>query len=101
MNDSVCSRNRVGPRQSRRLQTQLLLALAKRAQPQRIETDEACGIAMVVGDRAFFEGDEILIVERIGALAADHRNAALVELEPYAAGDVGLRVIDRGLQHLA
>jgi hypothetical protein len=33
------------------LQPQLLLALAERAQPQRVELDEAGGVAMIVGDR--------------------------------------------------
>src|SRR5258708_11279303 len=64
------------------LQPQLLLALAERAQPQGVEFDEARGVTVVVGDRAFLEGDEILIVQRILALAAYHDDVALVEFQP-------------------
>jgi hypothetical protein len=31
--------------------------------PQRVEADEAGRVAVIVGDRAFREGDEILVVE--------------------------------------
>src|SRR4051812_18193802 len=62
----------------RALQSELLLALAERAQPQRVELDEARGVAVVVGDGAFLESDQILIVQRIFALAADHDDVALV-----------------------
>src|SRR5882762_8418114 len=51
------------------LQPQLLLALAERAQPQGVELDEARGVAMIVGHGTFLEGDEVLIVQRIFALA--------------------------------
>src|ERR1700726_3064411 len=44
------------------LQPQLLLALAERAQPQRVEFDKTRRVAVIVGDGAFLEGDEILIV---------------------------------------
>ena len=46
----------------RKLQPEFPLALAEGAQAQRIELDEARGIAVIIGDRAFLEGDEILIV---------------------------------------
>src|SRR6266850_1288214 len=94
-------RRKEKPRRSVSLQPQLLLALAERAQPQGVELDEARGVTMIVGDRAFLEGDEILIVQRILALAPDHDDVALVEFEAHAAGDIGLAVIDRRLQHLA
>src|SRR4051794_38672145 len=45
------------------LQTKLLFALAEGTHPQRIELDEARRIAVVVGDRAFLEGDEFLVVQ--------------------------------------
>jgi hypothetical protein len=45
------------------LQAQLLVALAERAQPERIELDEARGVAVIVGDGAFLESDEVLIVQ--------------------------------------
>src|SRR5260221_1381612 len=60
------------------LQSQLLLALAERAQPQGVELDEAGGVAVIVGDRAFLEGDEVLIVQRVLALASNHDDVALV-----------------------
>jgi hypothetical protein len=41
---------------------------------------------MVIGDGAFFEGHEVLIVERVRALAADDVDAALEELQPNRAG---------------
>ncbi len=47
----------------RALKPQLLLALAERAQPQRVELDEAGGVAVVVGDSTFLEGDEVLVVQ--------------------------------------
>src|SRR5262245_55807697 len=50
----------------------LLIPLRERAQPQRVQADEARGVAVVVGDLAFFERDKILVVKRIRALAADH-----------------------------
>src|SRR5713226_5985799 len=40
-------------------QPELLLALPQRAQSERVEPDEAGGVAMVVGDSAFLEGDEV------------------------------------------
>src|SRR5579863_4664 len=83
------------------IQPEFPLALAEGAQAQRVELDEARGIAMIVGDRAFLEGDEILIVQRISAFAADHDDVALVELEANPASDVLLAEIDRRLQHLA
>src|SRR4030088_3453336 len=89
------------PRCGVSLQPQFLPALAERAQPQGVEPDEARGVTMIVGDRTFLEGDEILIVQRIPALAPDHDDVALVELDAHAAGDIGLAVIDRRLQHLA
>src|SRR5262245_24295124 len=78
-----------------------LVPLRQRAQPERVEADEAGGIAMIVRNLAFLERDEVLVVERIGALATDHRDRALVELERDRAGDELLAPIDRGLQHLA
>ena len=43
------------------IELQFAPALAERAQPQRVELDEAFGVAMVVGDRAFLEGDQLLV----------------------------------------
>src|SRR5262245_52480589 len=83
------------------LQLEFPFALSERAQPQRIEADEAGGVALIVSCRAFFEGHQVLIVERIFALAPDHTDIALVELELYAAADEFLALVDRRLQHLA
>jgi len=47
--------------------------------------NEARGVTMIVGDRTFLEGDEILIVQRIFALAPDHDDVALVEFEAARA----------------
>jgi hypothetical protein len=44
-------------------QLQLFPSLSQRAQAQRVEADEAGGVAVVVGDFAFLEGDEVLVVE--------------------------------------
>src|SRR5207302_1031197 len=59
-------------------------ALSQRAQPQRVEPDEAGRVAVVVGDGAFLEGDEVLVVERIRTLAPDHADIAFVELQAHA-----------------
>src|SRR6516165_7539568 len=71
------------------------------APAQRIEADESLRIVLVVGTRAVLERHEPLVVERIGAVAADHGGLALVELEAYPSGGELLAAIDRGLQHLA
>src|SRR5581483_738465 len=86
---------------SQSLKLQLLLPLPKRAQTQGVEPDEAGRVAVVVGDRAFLEGDKVLIVERILALAPDHGDRALVEPQAHAAGHEFLALVDRDLQHLA
>ncbi len=56
---------------------------------------------MVVGHRALLEGHQVLVVQRIGAGAADHGDVALVELHLDLAGDHGLGIVDGRLQHLA
>jgi hypothetical protein len=53
---------------------------------------------VVVGDRAFLEGDELLVVERVRTVAADDVDAALVELQPGVAGDLFLALVDQRLQ---
>src|SRR5579859_1001086 len=60
------------------------------AQAQGVELDEAGGVAVVVGALALLEGDEVLVVERARAGAADDRDVALVELDPHPAGDLRL-----------
>ena len=42
---------------------------------------------LVVGAAAFLEGDEVLVVEAVGACPANHRDVPLVELHPHLAGD--------------
>src|ERR1051326_1034783 len=83
------------------VELQLALSLAERAQPQSVEFDETFGVVLVVGDRAFLEGHQLLVVERIFALTPDNRDAAFVELEPHLAAHEFLALVDRRLQHLA
>ena len=52
-------------------------------------------------DRRPFEGDQILVVERIFALAPNNSDVALVQPEHHAPADEFLRLVNRGLQHLA
>src|SRR5690349_12135559 len=75
--------------------------LRRDPQAQGVEADEAGGVAMVVAALPFLEGDEVLVVERQRALAADDDRIALVELHADAAGDMLLALVDQGLQHLA
>src|SRR3990167_4235808 len=77
-----------------------LVALGQHAQAQGVELDEAAGVAVVVGDLALLEGDQVLVVEAVGAFAADDGDIALVELDPHPAGDLGLAIVDGRLQHL-
>jgi hypothetical protein len=49
-----------------RLRLQLFLSLRQGSQPQRVQSNEALGVAMVVGDVAFLEGDEFPVIKRIG-----------------------------------
>src|SRR6266566_937783 len=64
------------PRTKGSLELQLLPPLPQCAQPQRVEADEARRVAVVVGDGAFLERHQVLVIERIRALAADHRDVA-------------------------
>src|SRR4051812_43762829 len=54
-------------------------------QPQRVELDEALGVALIVGALIVLEGDVLHRVERARRPAADHRRIALVELQPDRA----------------
>ena len=83
------------------IKLELAPSLTERAQAQRIELDESLGIAVVVSHCALFESHEILVVERIFALAADNSDIAFVELELYAAGHKFLALVDCHLQHFA
>src|SRR5829696_5456037 len=83
------------------LDPHLALPRAERPQPQRVELDEAGGVAVIIGDGPLLEGDEVLAVERVRALAPDQVDAALVELQAHAAGDRLLALVDQRLQHLA
>src|SRR6516162_2580569 len=83
------------------LMLEFALPLPERPQPQRVEPDEAFGVHLVVGDLAVLECHQIPVVQRIFAVAADHADIALVELEPHPAGDELLALVDCDLQHLA
>jgi hypothetical protein len=54
----VDARHKAGHDRGYTLQSQLPFSLRQRAQAQRVEADEALGVALVVG-RAFLEGDEV------------------------------------------
>ena len=71
----VAGRGRLAPRSSAAAsyRRRWRLPLGERAQAQRVELDEARRVVLVVGDGAFLEGDEVLVVERIRAVAADRR----------------------------
>src|SRR5207253_3797 len=75
--------------------------LRQRPQPQRVQPDEARRIAVVVAALPFLEGDEVLVVERKRALAANDEGIALVELHPHRPAHMLLAPVDQGLQHLA
>src|SRR3546814_14770863 len=77
------------------------IAAPEQPQAQRVELDEAGGVALVVGAFVVLEGHDLFRIEAVGRLAADHVDAALVELEPHGARHLFLTVIDRGLAHLA
>src|SRR6478752_4742444 len=74
---------------------------AERAQPQRVEPDEALGVLLVVGALVVLEGDERRGIQRLPAFPAGHHHIALVEFEPHLALDVFLALVDQRLQHLA
>src|SRR6185369_14997736 len=76
-------------------------ALPERAQPQRIELDEALRVLLVVGALVVFEGDQRRGIKRGRALASGDDDVALVKLEPHLAFDHLLRLVDQRLQHLA
>jgi len=66
------------------LKLQLLFRWPSVRQPQRVERMKPAASRCRRRPR-FLEGDEVLVVERILALAPDHADAALVELELDAA----------------
>jgi hypothetical protein len=70
-------------------------------QPQRVQLDEALRVLLVVGAGVFLEGDMRLGIERVVGPAGDGAGGALVELHADGAGDMLLRFVDQGLQHLA
>src|SRR5579862_519251 len=70
----------------------------RQAQPERVQFDEALGVALVV-DLILLEGDVREAVEALRRFAPDHAGKALVELEPHGALDALLALIDERLQH--
>src|SRR5215813_13511684 len=88
-------------RRTRPLQLQFFLTLPERAQPERVESDKTGRVAVVIGDRPLLEGDQVLVVKRVGTFAADHDGVAFIELEPHFATDELLTAINRGLKHFA
>src|SRR5687768_4641331 len=78
----------------------LAAAALEQTQAQRVELDEAGGVALVV-DLVFLEGHVRQAIEALRALAADHDAIALIELQAHGAFDMLLALVDQGLQHLA
>src|SRR5690606_30978126 len=70
-------------------------------QPQAVEADEAFGIVVVIGNRAFLEGHELHVVERVRRGARDDIGRALVELYLHFARYIFLALVDQRLQHFA
>src|SRR5436853_2317580 len=64
------------------------------AQAQRVQLDEALGVALIV-NRVALESGERLRVQRQRRAPARHHAVALVELQPRRAGDVLLRLVNQ------
>src|SRR6185436_3458403 len=62
--------------------------LRRDPEAQRVEPDEAGGVALVVAARAFLEGHEVLVVERQRAPPADDGRIALVQFELHDSGNM-------------
>src|SRR6202008_3436516 len=73
----------------------------ERPQSQGVELDEAARVAVIIGDRAFLQSDELLVVKREWAFASDGPGGAFIKLERPAAGDGPLTLVDQRLEHLA
>src|ERR1700730_18677868 len=69
-------------------------------QAQRIEPDEALGVALVV-DRVLLKGDVAEAVEALRRPPADNPGRSLVELEAHDPLDILLALVDQRLEHLA
>jgi len=69
-------------------------------QPQRLQLDETRSVLLVVGARVILERSDLVIIERVRALAPDDRDVALVELDADCPLDELLRRVDRGLERL-
>src|SRR5580700_3802016 len=76
----------------------LLSQRLREPQPERIELDEALGVALVV-DLVLLEGDVCEAIEALRRFAPDHAGEALVELEAHGALDAVLALVDHRLQH--
>src|SRR6516162_5086318 len=76
------------------------VAPGSKAQAERVEPDEAVGVALVV-DRVLLERDMAEAVEAFRRMPADDPDRALVELEPHHPLDTLLALVDQRLQHLA
>src|SRR5204863_10036882 len=70
-----------------------------RSQPERVELDEAFGVALVV-DRVGLEGREPLLVERVRRATTDNDDASAVELHARLARHGLLRRVTRSAHQL-
>src|SRR4029453_2569600 len=69
-------------------------------QPERVQVDEAFGVALPV-DGVGLERGEVHPIEGSRRTAAGDRGDALVELEPHGPGDVARALVHEGLEQLA
>ena len=74
---------------------------SQRPQPQRLQLDEPGRVLLVVRARVVLEGGDLVVVERVGGLAPDDDDVALVELDADRPLDELLRRVDGGLEGLA
>src|SRR6266508_5304629 len=69
---SLAGVSKIGEHRLLLVRFQLLPSLRQGAQSQRVQSNESLGVAMVVGDLALLDGDEVAVVERIGRCPPDH-----------------------------
>ena len=74
---------------------------SQRPQPQRLQLNKPGRVLLVVRARIVLKRRNLVVVERVGALAPDDDDVALVELDSHRPLHELLRRVDRRLQGLA